>query len=128
MSRNSLTRMSGKSAERTWAPEATTTNDYSSTALVKELQTIDDEIKKDFQNLEGRVVRNLKRNLNEDEREVRYHRIWFRPQVFVSKDRENVISCKNILILIALAKEFEQPFVIGYFKQELDYERTEEEK
>jgi hypothetical protein len=32
--------------------------------------------------------------LNEDEREVRYHRIWFRPKVFVSNDQEHLINCK----------------------------------
>ena len=96
-SRNSLTRLSRHSGERTWAPEPNHTNDYSSSALVKEIQTIDEDIKKDFHNLEARIVRNLKRNLDEDDREVRYHRIWFRPKVFVSKDRENLISCKLAL-------------------------------
>jgi len=55
---------------------------------------IDEDLKKDFHNLEARITRNLKRNLNEDEREVRYHRIWFRPKVFVSNDQEHLINCK----------------------------------
>lgn len=68
--------------------------DYSSQALVKELQSIDEDLKKDFHTLEARITRNLKRNLNEDEREVRYHRIWFRPKALVSGDQEHLINCK----------------------------------
>jgi hypothetical protein len=48
---------------------------------------------------------------------VRYHRIWFRPKKLIPADKNN-----------PKGKEALEPFVIGYFKEDVRYEETPEER
>ncbi|TNV74417.1 hypothetical protein FGO68_gene13451 [Halteria grandinella] len=90
---------------------------YNTEIIKKKLTNFDQSIQQDFTSLESRITRNIKRNQGEDDHQVRYHRIWFRPKKLIPADKDQRGE-----------REALQPFVIGYFKEDVKYDVTPEER